>query len=54
MQNPNDAVRIVKEFQSKEGAKLVARYTFIYSFHIYNILCRYDHIDSFRNLEIFH
>ena len=26
LQNPDDAIRIVKEFQSQEGAKLVAKY----------------------------
>ena len=30
LRNPNDAIRIVKEFQSKEGAKLVARYASLF------------------------
>ena len=40
LQNPNDAIRIVKEFQSKEGAKLVARYasSFIVCMYFYHIL----------------
>ena len=30
LRNPNDAIRIVKEFRSKEGAKLVARYASLF------------------------
>lgn len=30
LQNPDDAIRIVKDFQSQEGAKLVARYTLLF------------------------
>lgn len=41
LKNPELAVRIVKEAQSIEGAKMVARFAFlkIYNCHLSSLLC---------------